>query len=238
MLMALLPVIAIAQERTPAPEIDVEEGYEFWVVRAYGEGEVHLYIGLTEVENPYTIELIEEEQRILFGAYAKAEGCLRSEWVEEEILVPPYDDLMHPVFIPRLNITETDESIILEPVIDGDFFTLRLYIDDAEVGIPFALPRCRVEYDVYVTVIAEGYEASEPGYWYIAVPAAENYVPDVDGDGDVNIADLTAVIDYVLMPRRWDYFFKLKADCDGDYHVTIADVMALIDYLIYGNWQV
>ena len=40
------------------------------------------------------------------------------------------------------------------------------------------------------------------------------------------------------MPRRWDYFFKLKADCDGDYHVTIADVMALIDYLIYGNWQV
>lgn len=236
MLLAFSAVVAVAQERTPDPVIEVQEGEECWVVTAYGEGEVHLYKDLTEVENPYTIELTDEEQYYTFGAYARAEGCLPSYYVEYEVYVPPLPHIILPVF--GLNEYLTDNSLILEPFDGGDNFTFRMSVEDVPVDVPCVLPRGRVDYDVLVFVYA-GYEE---GYYnllldqVVTVPAMENYVPDVNGDGMVNIADVTAEIDYVLGPRKWWAVNILKADIDGDELITIADVTALIDYLFNGEW--
>ncbi len=54
---------------------------------------------------------------------------------------------------------------------------------------------------------------------------------DVNCDGSVTIADVTALIDYLLTsnPSGVD---QLAADCNGDGSVTIADVTALIDFLL------
>ena len=58
---------------------------------------------------------------------------------------------------------------------------------------------------------------------------------DVDGDGDVNIADVTALIDYLLSGDATGVNLD-AADCDKDGDVNIADVTSLIDYLLSGEW--
>ena len=61
------------------------------------------------------------------------------------------------------------------------------------------------------------------------VPAVRG---DVDGDGNVNIADVTTLIDYLLSGTE----APASADADKDGNVNIADVTTLIDYLLSGNW--
>ena len=58
---------------------------------------------------------------------------------------------------------------------------------------------------------------------------------DVDGDGHVAIADVTALIDYLLSGDATGIDLD-AADCSLDGDVTINDVTALIDYLLSGSW--
>ena len=56
------------------PDINVEQFDEYCVVTASGTGEVHLYIGPDEVENPYTIMRTYEDQQITAVATNKDSG--------------------------------------------------------------------------------------------------------------------------------------------------------------------
>ena len=56
---------------------------------------------------------------------------------------------------------------------------------------------------------------------------------DVNGDNDVNISDVTALIDLLLGGGT---ISNSEADCNQDGHVSISDVTVLIDYLLSGNW--
>ena len=58
---------------------------------------------------------------------------------------------------------------------------------------------------------------------------------DVDCSGEVNIADVSALIDYLLSgdPAGID---AVNANCNTDDEISIADVSALIDYLLSGTW--
>ena len=59
---------------------------------------------------------------------------------------------------------------------------------------------------------------------------------DVNNSEEVTIADVTALIDYLLTGD--DSAINLDAaDCNLSEDVTIADVTALIDYLLTGNWS-
>ena len=69
--------------------------------------------------------------------------------------------------------------------------------------------------------------------YIINVTAPAGMKGDVDGDGNINIADVTALIDYLLAGGNVNEF---NADVDGDGSINIADVTALIDYLLTGNY--
>ena len=56
---------------------------------------------------------------------------------------------------------------------------------------------------------------------------------DLHGDGNVNIADVTALIDLLLGNGGNN---NPAADCNGDGVLNIADVTALIDHLLSGTW--
>lgn len=59
---------------------------------------------------------------------------------------------------------------------------------------------------------------------------------DVDGDGNVNISDVTALIDYLLSGN--DSGINVNAaDCNQDGSINISDVTSLIDYLLSGSWN-
>ncbi len=60
-------------------------------------------------------------------------------------------------------------------------------------------------------------------------PYSSNIVGDVNADGDVNIADINAVIDVILGSH-----FDLKCDVNGDGDVNIADINQLIDIILRG----
>ena len=63
----------------------------------------------------------------------------------------------------------------------------------------------------------------------------EPMLGDVDCDGEVAIADVSALIDYLLNGDATDISLT-AADCDQDGEVAIADVSTLIDYLLNGTW--
>ena len=58
---------------------------------------------------------------------------------------------------------------------------------------------------------------------------------DVNGDGEVNIADVTAIIDYLLTGEESGIDME-ATNCDLEGGVDIGDVTALIDYLMTGQW--
>ena len=62
--------------------------------------------------------------------------------------------------------------------------------------------------------------------------AAQFQRGDVNHDGNITIADVTTLIDYLLSN---DSAIPAEADVNADGSVSIADVTALIDYLLSGT---
>ena len=59
---------------------------------------------------------------------------------------------------------------------------------------------------------------------------------DVNCDGNVSIADVSALINYLLSGDMSSINID-AADCNQDSNVNIADVSALINYLLIGSWN-
>ena len=74
---------------------------------------------------------------------------------------------------------------------------------------------------------------SNPGYF--TAPGQAALRGDVNGDGSVNISDVTALIDYLLSGNASGINLS-GADCNQDSSVNISDVTSLIDYLLSGAW--
>ena len=55
---------------------------------------------------------------------------------------------------------------------------------------------------------------------------------DVDGNGDVDIDDVTSLIDFLLNGSE-----IMNGDCNSDSLITIDDVTALIDFLLTEVWE-
>ena len=74
--------------------------------------------------------------------------------------------------------------------------------------------------------------ASDPGYFTDKNAGMRG---DVNGDGSVNIADVTDLIDYLLTSDASGISLS-GADTNQDGVININDVAALIDYLLTGAW--
>ena len=73
---------------------------------------------------------------------------------------------------------------------------------------------------------------SNPGYFTAKNASLRG---DVNGDGEVAINDVSALIDYLLSGDASGINLA-AADCNQDTGVSIGDVTALIDYLLAGSW--
>ena len=68
----------------------------------------------------------------------------------------------------------------------------------------------------------------------VAITSGSGLRGDVDGNGNVTIDDVTALIDYLLGSNS--NINQQGADADQSGSITIDDVTALIDYLLTGHW--
>ena len=73
---------------------------------------------------------------------------------------------------------------------------------------------------------------SDPGY-FTAMQVIQR--GDANGDGNVTIVDVTALINYLLGDSGSDINLT-GADCNTDGGVTITDVTTLINFLLGGSW--
>ena len=71
-----------------------------------------------------------------------------------------------------------------------------------------------------------------PGYFTLKTDYMRG---DVNGDGDVDIADATALINYLLDEDSTGINLE-NADCDLEGSIDIADATALINYLLDDTW--
>ena len=76
------------------------------------------------------------------------------------------------------------------------------------------------------SVPAGGYKV-----YYKGEPASHTLIGDVNGDGEVNIGDVTALISIILSATP-ESVYELDADVNGDGEVNIGDVTALIDIIL------
>ena len=115
-------------------------------------------------------------------------------------------------------------------VSDGDFYWL-----DGMNGMPLDLTynngqAIRVEGDGEYTITVD---LTSMKFIIEKVVPAHNYDKgDVNHDHNVNIADVTALIDYILGTGT---VCEICADVNGDTAINIGDVTALIDVLLAGN---
>jgi len=72
-----------------------------------------------------------------------------------------------------------------------------------------------------------------PAYIFKANVEPAGLRGDVNNDENVDIADVTAMIDYLLSGMEIN---ETNADADRDGNLNISDVTAIVDYLMTGNW--
>ena len=100
--------------------------------------------------------------------------------------------------------------------------------DAADLGnFPLHLVYYYITYNAVTT--GEPYSLKIPGMElvYAAMPQEEALKGDVNGDGEVNIADVNAIIDMILTGNT-----QPNGDVNGDTEVNIADVNAVIDIIL------
>ena len=105
--------------------------------------------------------------------------------------------------------------------IDGSEYTEANVITDAQISQAIAKKWGVYYYDWDANTWLQYGSSSERG--------------DVNGDGQVKINDVTALIDYLLSSDATGINVT-AADCNQDGQVKINDVTALIDYLLSGAW--
>ena len=72
-------------------------------------------------------------------------------------------------------------------------------------------------------------ELNTASFWYMKAPSLPG---DVDGDGEVNISDISAIIDILLRGGSEDAMSQ--ADVNGDGEVNIGDINTIIDIILRG----
>ena len=84
--------------------------------------------------------------------------------------------------------------------------------------------------------MADAYRADENWYPYFGQIVDDLMPPlpgDVNGDREINIADVNAVIDIILGGND----DTTAADVNGDGEINIADINAIIDIILSGTWN-
>ena len=123
----------------------------------------------------------------------------------------------------RAVVEEGDNTWRVVSGIDADHYTVKALAG----GI----------YEYYVKAIyTDGTQSDWSNIEYVTLTGSgdEPLVGDVNGDGEVSINDVTALIDYLLTSTVEELDMD-TADVSHDGEITIADVTALIDLLLSGN---
>ena len=163
--------------------------------------------------------------KIVLPNRGPSNGAFPFVWDGKEFFVYPYKATTDVNYLDGFAIAEADAdeplfivpSTIAAPINGYQTNWVNAEVDEDGVNI----------YHYYPGGYIEVYRLAKEG--------GSSLRGDVDGDGTVGIADVTALIDYILTGVD-DGLDLVAANCDLDETVGIADVTALIDYILTQVW--
>lgn len=237
----------------PAPVLTYTLTEETAIFTAVGEGTVSLYINYydywTEAfshqevvsgsgEVTYEIPRGEEDILVTVRAVCEEEGAYPGSTVDEYYIIPAME--LPPVFteMPIFTYDVTDNGVIITVTGEGSIFLLLgdELVAEGEGYLTYEIPAGDEEqvYEFFVYAQAEGKEPSEVSAITVVVPAKPNIVQgDADGDGQVTVTDVTALIDYLLTDGSGNINLE-GADFNQDDTIDVSDITAIIDYILTG----
>lgn len=77
--------------------------------------------------------------------------------------------------------------------------------------------------------VSFSYTGAELTYHFIQGEISENKKGDVNGDGEVNVSDVTALVNMILGVQEKD---EARADVDGNGVINVSDVTALVNIIL------
>lgn len=201
--------------------LDVTDNVRFMFQQTVGArvniDDIAIYEPIQQVDSPQVyfsgaIQTMTAEQG---GTSSVSEVTVITEDNEEPVIVTVNDNF-------ELSLDQQTWATSLTLDASGETFYVRL-ADTSESGT----------YEGAITATA----GSVTAYADVAgeVTAPSFIVGDVDMDGNVNISDVTALIDYILTGNVTP-FDRNAADVDQNGNIDISDITALIDYILTGSY--
>ena len=208
--------------RTDTPVITAETTEEAVIVTATGNGEVKLYKGGVEVENPYYVPRTDVDQTITFRATAREEGKLISETVTLVVTVPAMD--LPTSDAPVITAETTADAVIVTAIGNGE---VKLYRNGVEVDNPCVIPRTDVDctFTFTATCKEEGKLISDVVTMTVLVPAMEQ----PSGDG------ISVYVKADQAPYLYSWTDNGDQPCGGWPGMMLTDVTTInrVDYYVY-----
>lgn len=253
----LIPALLPVPEVTESPVITYEDTGDGVTVTATGYGYICLYWENMMVADGYEyvvwqIPYCDDPNGEMYTivATAQEDGKEVSDAVIITVYVPGMPVPPYETPAPDWTYDIMDDAVIFTATGEGTVTLYIQYIDNwtgemttefysGEGYVTVAVPRTAEDTYVNVWASAQADEDAIPGMtdieYYIVIPAKQEIPPvhigDADGDGEVAIADVTVIIDYLLSGDASGInLVCADFDCDGE--VSIADVSAIIDYLL------
>ena len=169
---------------------------------------------INEYQYPNNVVVDEEEPLV---------AIVPNEYAEAEITT---DKINERVLVKGLTLTAGEDKYLYTA--DG----LTIY---NQFGIDYPTELEGKTYDVEGMVSYYNNKVQIMPITITEVQATDFVRGDADGNGEVKIADVTALINFLLSGDT-SLVNLLGADCDQNGEVKIADVTVLINYLLSGVW--
>lgn len=116
-------------------------------------------------------------------------------------------------------------------------FTSLTFVKTDGSKVSFSVDGLKITYDDFAHAVITNDETtdvidlSELDYMFFSNSDSLYLKGDVNGDGEVNIADINALID-VILGSNHDDDVETRADVNGDGEVNVADINAVIDIIL------
>ena len=162
-----------------------------------------------------------------------------ADWTEVNIDLSAYAGQMGYIAFRQYNCTDRDFMIIDAVSILGDEVAPGEWVEVENVTAPYTITGLAPEttYEVEVQGIVDENTVTD---WTAPVEftTGSGMRGDVNGDQNVNLNDLTALIDYLVYGTPINEANATAcSSADDTTAVNMNDLTALINYLVYNQWD-